>query len=141
MLILQPPHYRHSLLRRNRKTYGTLLTGDAFFPCWCTLRKLIQQSKTVEPNSTCQHRFISTGQTRPLLFPGRIYISNANFYPSAIPTFQPLDVPFFFFFLLCHLPAQCADVTGATESGRQAEGEKKGGALLLLAHCCTPEGR
>lgn len=59
--------------------YGEQLTGEAL-PCfrWYTMRKLIQQSKTVEPNSTCQHRFISTGQTRPPLFPWRIYISNAN---------------------------------------------------------------
>lgn len=74
-----PPHEQHVLLHRNRKMYGAQLTGEAL-PCfrWYTMRKLIQQSKTVEPNSTCQHRFISTGQTRPPLFPWRIYISNAN---------------------------------------------------------------
>lgn len=76
------------------------LWRTAYWRCFCTIplvrsEELIQQSKTVEPNSTYQHRFISTGQTRPPLFQGQMYISNANFYPSAIPTSQPLDVPFF----------------------------------------------
>lgn len=117
----------------------TQLAGETS-PCfrWCTVRKLIQQSKTVEPSGTCQHGFISAGQTRPPLFPGQIYINSGNFYPSSqLPAFRTCRP-----FLLCHLPPRPADVTGGAGSGRQAErGERREGRCCCWHTAALPKAK
>lgn len=91
------PHPSSTFCFTDTGTCIAQLTGETLPRVrWRTVRRLIQQSKTVEPNNTCQHRFISTGQTRPPLFLRRMYISNANFNPSCDTNFPPpWTCPFF----------------------------------------------